>query len=297
MRKMSKKVLSKYLSIIFVAILVIAIVYGIFVWTRQKSSEDELSEYIKKKEFIIFDENFHVEEKANITYRWLSKNATITLVVPYDQVVKLEFISWSYNIPRDVKIYLNDYMLTELNLTKNRTNYISPFVYLKKGLYKLKFLISEDCRVPALVEGTEDTRCLSIGLSEFKKLEVDNLLVDIDTPGWHGPESYYGKPIRWMKEKGIIKLINLEKGSFNLEFFAFSFYFDRELKVYVDENLVHTSKITPDGSDKKIKMSLNPGLHIINFDVGSCDYPSRLGVSADQRCLSIAIVKPIIYRF
>jgi hypothetical protein len=100
-----------------------------------------------------------------------------------------------------------------------------------------------------------------------------------------------------MKEKGIIKLINLEKGSFNLEFFAFSFYFDRELKVYVDENLVHTSKITPDGSDKKIKMSLNPGLHIINFDVGSCDYPSRLGVSADQRCLSIAIVKPIIYRF
>jgi hypothetical protein len=196
MRKMSKKVLSKYLSIIFVAILVIAIVYGIFVWTRQKSSEDELSEYIKKKEFIIFDENFHVEEKANITYRWLSKNATITLVVPYDQVVKLEFISWSYNIPRDVKIYLNDYMLTELNLTKNRTNYISPFVYLKKGLYKLKFLISEDCRVPALVEGTEDTRCLSIGLSEFKKLEVDNLLVDIDTPGWHGPESYYGKPMR-----------------------------------------------------------------------------------------------------
>jgi hypothetical protein len=185
-------------------------------------------------------------------------------------------------------------MLAELNLTKNRTNYISPFVYLKKGLYKLKFLISEDCQVPALVEGTEDTRCLSIGLGEFKKLEVDNLLVDIDTPGWHGPESYYGKPMRWMEKKGIIKLINLEKGSFNLEFFAFSFYFDRELKVYVDENLIHTSKITPDGSSEKIKMSLDPGLHIINFDVGSCDYPSRLGVGADQRCLSIAIVKPII---
>lgn len=294
MRRMTKKVLSKYFSIAAVVLLVI--VSGIFVWTRLKGPEDELSEYIKKKEFIIFDENFHSEEKADITYRWLSRNATITLVIPYDQVIKIEFVSWSYNIARNAKVYLNNYLLAELNLTKNRTNYISPFIYLRKGIYKLRFLISEDCQVPALIENTDDTRCLSIGLGDFKKVEADNLAPYVDTPGWHKLESYYGKDMRWMQDKSIIKLINLEEGNFVLNFFTFSFYFDRELKVYVDENLVHVLKITPDGTNAGIKMSLDPGLHTIKLDAANCDYPSRLGISGDDRCLSLAVVRPIIYQ-
>lgn len=258
--------------------------------------KDELSEYIRKKEFIVFDKNFHEEEKTDINYRWLSKNGTITLVIPYDQTIKLEFICWSYNISRNTKVYLNDYLLTELNLTKNRTDYASPFIYLKKGIYKLRFLISEDCQVPALIENTDDTRCLSIGLGDFRVIEARNLATYIDTPGWYGLESYYGEDMRWVKEKGIIKLINLEEGNFILEFFTFSFYYDRELNVYVDENLVYTSKITSDGSDVKIKINLTPGLHEIKLDAIGCDYPFRLGINDDPRCLSLAIVRPIIYQ-
>jgi hypothetical protein len=294
-----KKKYKRRIKIIVLSILiffaVLALIFSIFSFQRTITSKDELSEYIKRKEFVIFDENFHEEERADITYRWLLRNATITLVVPYDQIVKIEFIAWSYNIPRNTKVYLNDYLLAELNLTKNRTNYASPFIYLKKGLYNLKFLISGECQVPALIENTSDTRCLSIGLGKFKKIEASNLAPFIDTPGWNELESYYGKDMRWMKDEGVIKLINFEERNFVLSFFTFSFYFDRELNIYVDEKLVHSSKITPDGTNVEIKMSLAPGLHVIKLDAAGCDSPSKLGISADRRCLSLAIVKPIIY--
>jgi len=285
-------------KVILLLILILFVCLALIFLTsfRGTVTKDELSEYLRKKEFLIFDENFHEEERTDITYRWLSKNATITLVVPYDQVIKIEFVSWSYNISRNMKLYLNDYLLTEANLTKNRTNYASPFICLKRGLYKLRFLISEECQIPALIEGTDDTRCLSIGLGNFKEIKADNLAPYIDTLGWNEPESYYGKDMRWMKDKGIIKLINFEEGNFVLKFFTFSFYFDRELNVYVDGEPVYTSKITPNGSDVEIKMNLTPDLHIIKLDAAGCDYPSKLGISADRRCLSLAIVRPIIYQ-
>jgi hypothetical protein len=295
MKKKYKREIEMFIPLILSSFALLFLIFLMFSFQGAKTSEDELSKYIRSKEFIVFDENFHEEEKADITYRWLSKNATITLVIPYDQIVKIQFISWSYNIPRNVKVYLDDYLLTELNLTKERTNYASPFLYLKRGLYKLKFLISKECQIPALVENTADTRCLSIGLGEFKKIEASNLAPYIDTPGWNELESYYGKDMRWMKNEGIIKLVNLEKGDFVLSFFAFSFYFDRELNVYVDDKLVHSSKITPDGNNVEIKMNLVPGLHVIKLDAAGCDSPSKLGISADRRCLSLAIVKPIIY--
>jgi len=290
--------MKRRIKVILLLILILFVCLALIFLTsfRGTVTKDELSEYLRKKEFLIFDENFHEEERTDITYRWLSKNATITLVVPYDQVIKIEFVSWSYNISRNMKLYLNDYLLTEANLTKNRTNYASPFICLKRGLYKLRFLISGECQVPALVEDTDDTRCLSVGLGKFKKIEASNLAPFMDAPSWNELESYYGKDMRWMKDESIIELINLEEGDFILSFFTFSFYFDRELNVYVDEKLVHSSKITPDGIDVEIKMSLAPGLHVIKFDATSCDYPSKLGISADRRCLSLAMVKPIIYQ-
>lgn len=294
MKRKSKRMIKIIVPLILVFFILLSLIFSIFLFQRA-ITKDELSEYIRKRKFILWDENFYEWEKADITYRWLSGNATITLVIPYDQVIKIEFISWSYNIPRNLKLYLNDYLLTELNLTKNRTNYASPFIYLKKGIYKLKFLISEKCQIPAIIEDTDDTRCLSIGLGNFKKVEVDNLASFIDTPGWNELESYYEKDMRWMKDRGIIKLINLEGKSLILEFFTFSFYFDRKIKVYVDRNLVYTSKITPDGVNIRVRMDLAPGLHVIELDALGCDYPSKLGISADNRCLSIAVVRPIIY--
>jgi hypothetical protein len=259
----------------------------------QRTFEDELSEYIKKGELIVFDSNFYEEEKSDIAYRWLSRNATITLVIPYDQAVKLEFILWSYNIPRNTKVYLNYYLLTELNLTKNRTSYTSPFVYLKRGLYKLKFLFSGDCEVPALRENTEDTRCLGIAVGNFKKIETSNLAPYIDSPGWYELESYYGKDLRWTKDKSIIKFINLEEGEFLLNFFAFSLHSNKLLKIYVDSNLVYRANIPPNGMEVKAKMSLDPGLHSIILNT-SCSYSSKLGISTEGRCLGIAVVNPII---
>jgi hypothetical protein len=288
-----KSLLTYFIPLLFIFIFIFSI--AVISSISKNCEENEISYYIKKKEFIIFDENFYEEEKADITYRWLSGSATITLVIPYDQVIKLHFISWSYNIPRDVKIYLNDFLLTELNLTPNREEYSSPFIYLKKGTHKLRFIVSGECQFPALIEGSGDIRCLSIGLGDFKKEEIYNLMLKIDSPGWYDIENYYGKDMRWMSEVGTINLINLEKSDFVLEFFAFSFYKDREVRLYVDENLIKTFKVTTNGSTENIKISLNPGLHKIRFVADGCDFPSKLGISDDPRCLSIAVVRPIIY--
>lgn len=291
-KREKRRMLLPVLLTLFVSLVLIFSIYFFFWRTIPK---DELSEYIRKKQFIIFDENFYEEEKYDITYRWLSKDGTITLVIPYDQAIKIDFVSWSYNTPRNVEIKLDDYLLTELNLTKERSTYTSPFICLKSGVYELKFLVSEDCQVPALIEDSDDTRCLGVTVGDFKKIEAINLAPYIDAQGWHDLEPYHGKDMRWVEENGIIKLINLEEGDYVLEFFTFSFYFDRELNVYVDEKSVHSSMVTPDGTNVEVNLSLQSGLHAIKLDAGGCDYPVKLGVSADPRCLSIAIINPIIY--
>jgi len=294
-KKGIKGIALKLLLTLFLSAALILLIYFSFGVFPYGEPEDGLSNYIKKKEFVIFSEDFYDKEKYDISYMWLSKNGTITLVIPYEQLIRVGFVPWSYNKPVNTKLYLNDYMLTELNVTRDRSNYTSPYIYLKRGIYELKFLNSEDCQVPALVENSGDTRCLTIAVGDFKKTEITNLVSFVDAPGWHSLESYYGKDMRWVEENGIIKLVNIEKDEYSLEFFTFSFYFNRELNVYVDDMLVHSSIITPQGNDVKVKMSLAPGLHTIKFDAGSCDYPLKLGLGTDARCLSIAIVRPIIY--
>jgi hypothetical protein len=288
--------MKKRIRVIFPVIIVLFSLILLFLMLHLEKRKDELSEYIMRKDFIIFDNNFFEEEKSDISYRWISKNAVITLVIPYDQVIKIDFFSWSYKIPREMKVELNDFPLIKLNLSNNRTHYTSPFIYLKRGLYKLKFLISGECQVPALVENSDDTRCLSVGLGDFKKIEALNLATYSDDVGWYGLESYYGKDMRWLGKEGMIRFINLEKGDYFLEFFAFSFYFERKLNIYVDDELVYSLKISLDGVNTKVKLSLKPGLHTIKLEADSCDSPSRLKIGSDIRCLSVAIVKPIIYQ-
>jgi hypothetical protein len=284
------------LGFLFGCLATFSVIYSKFISTESKFVEEKLFlEHIKKKEFISFDENFYDEEKNDISLRWLWGNGSINIVIPYDQIIKFEFLTWSYNISRRVKVYLDGYLLTELNLTKDRTKYISPFIYVRKGIHQLRLETTEKCLIPAYIENSGDYRCLSIAIGDFKKVEVYNLLSEIDSKGWYSLEDYYGKGMRWIEKEATIDFIVLEKGNFTLEFFTFSFYKDRIIKVYIDDKLISFLNIKTRGSTKKISMSLDPGVHTIRFVADGCDSPYRLSISEDKRCLSVAIVNPILY--
>lgn len=287
--------------------LIIALVFLLalmFMDDKEKKVHDDIEEYIRRGEFIEFGPGFYEQEKADIFYRWSSGNDTIRLVVPYDQIVEIDFIHWSYNEPKNVDIYLNSVLLDSLESTQKRQEYKSPNIYLKRGIYSVRFDTKEGCEVPALVESSVDTRCLAIGIGEFKHTELKNMITDIDTPGWNNLESYYGKEFRWIEDNAVIDVFNLESSDFELDFYSASFYFERELEVLLDNQPVTKVAVPPidqvpeksGGININTKMHMEQGLHVLSFKTTGCDRPSRLGVADDNRCLSVAIIRPLLYQ-
>lgn len=116
----------------------------------------------------IWDRNWFDEEKnENMSYRWMSNNATIYLVNPSKEPkqVNLTSTGWSYYKPRTLQFLIGDYS-QKLNFLVTPQK-ISGKLILNPGINILKIASEEGCDTPARIENSTDDRCLSFALGNL----------------------------------------------------------------------------------------------------------------------------------
>jgi hypothetical protein len=238
---------------------------------------------------IFYDKNWYPLGK-NETTRWMAKEANVDIFSSKEQISN--FYLWSYYRPRKVKIYLNDTLLKELNLTKEM--YSSPLI-LSKGLYTLKF-VSEECDIPNLVENSSDIRCLAVRIGNFSMIDVTDNLIDYScSSGWHDLENI-GIEFRWIAENASLEIFSYKSFEANLTIKILASYFKpRNVEIYWNDQLISDKLIshyftTETSITEKIKIKEGFNNLLIKSKEG-CDIPFLLENSTDKRCLSIAISK------
>jgi len=292
---MKRKFLFNAFLIIFISASV-SFIFNLLVvlFNLRNGMEQTLNAYIREGKKVMFDENFYPEEKDDLRFRWMKGNiASIDVVIPYDQVAVLEFFVHSYKRNKTVMLYVDDVKIDEIKVSPTRIKYVSPFMFLKRGLHKLVFIVEENCLQPLLFEPeSNDTRCLQIAVGDFKVKESNNILENLNKNGFYELEKD-GNEFRWLSNHSKFTFISLKDYEYSLEFLGFSFKKNRNLTIFIN-NLNYSYLITPSGNYVKLISFFKKGKNQIEF-VTTCDTPLSLGVSKDYRCLSIRFEKILIY--
>jgi hypothetical protein len=112
---------------------------------------------------------FYSLEKAYGSYfRWFSNEGEISLFSSQNVSIRLYAkIGWTYFSDRNFNITLNDKLIFAEKIAKNGKEF-STKVNLLKGWNKIKF--TSTCDIPAILEFSEDKRCLSLAFMSLSFL-------------------------------------------------------------------------------------------------------------------------------
>jgi len=227
--------------------------------------------------------NFFDEEKYNeIKFRWFS---TISKVYVLSNETTLSLIKLNArtipNQTRILKIYVNDMMIREYNVSEEIKPIYLPLV-LRKGINEILFVLDE-CGYVA-----NDIRCLGAAISEIQKEEIDIKNIEKISKGFYGLERAYGSYFRWMSSEGEIPLFSSQNSSVKLYAkVGWTYFSDRNLNITLNDKLIFADRISKNGKEFSIMLDLVEGWNKIKF-TSTCDVPASLEFSEDKRCLSLA---------
>ena len=110
-----------------------------------------------------YENGFFLEENyGNRKWRWANNEAILSIYSENNQNREIELNLFSYYREQNLKIYLNSQLIKEDKISPNPKK-IKVSLDLKKGTNKIK-LQADDCFIPALIEKSEDYRCLAFGI-------------------------------------------------------------------------------------------------------------------------------------
>ncbi len=245
----------------------------------------------------IYKDNWYpLEGSVNVTYRWMSHNASIFAYSPSVSMAKLNFIMYIYRNTRTLDIYVNSVFVGSYNVTENGSHITTPVITLRKGENKILLHSENGCMGVYKIENNNDARCLSFASRNMDVvIGVENLVREMKLEGennWYGLETENNISFRWMSQDAAIQILNTgkskEKAKMNLT--VWSYFKPKTLQLYLNDNMIGSYGI---GSDKKegitTDLQLNPGWNIIKFSSKEdCVIPNKVENSTDTRCLSFA---------
>jgi hypothetical protein len=243
----------------------------------------EISTSSITKFVLVLGSNWYTPEE-NIT--WAYENSTIFIFSPLKIGVKLNLSVVSYHKPRTVDIFLNDVFFDAFRVDTFGTNLITKTFYLKEGANMIKIVPEEKCDVPALIEGRNDTRCLSIGLLRVEVIQPTKGDYVLFGPNWY-EEEYDG---RWMNNNASIFIFSERDREASLFLELVSYYKSRKMDLYLNGNLIVSQVISSNRTriDKQIKLLKGENLLEIKSK-DACDIPYVIEKTTDKRCLSFKL--------
>ena len=219
-------------------------------------------------------------------YRWMSQNGTIYIFTSEKTDALLNFSFVGYR-NQTFDIVLNNRTISFYST--NLTDKIYPeLVKLNKGENVLILHSHEGCRAPS---EWNDTRCLSIGISNFtvlKGTEIKDKEI-IFGRNWFNEENISGIKFRWMPSNATLFITSPNEQKTNLKLLAWSYYKPRTLIVSFG-NSSKELNIGENATEVNLKLNLNQGINEIFFkSKEGCTLPKSIENSNDIRCLSFAL--------
>jgi uncharacterized membrane protein len=186
--------------------------------------------------------------------------------------------------------------------------FIDPFVLFKKDKEikeneSIRAIISEKFYFRSINYLTsEEQKCLidaflfQLGSAAYPKNDIfindmkDSTKI-IMTNNWHGFENWHNTPTRWMSNNATIFIYSPENRDSNLSFNVLSFYKQRTLQNYLNDDLINKQNVPTSFVEVEIPVKLKEGENILKFYTPDgcqrpCDIPELK--NKDPRCLSLA---------
>lgn len=216
--------------------------------------------------------------------RWMSNNSEMLVdLESKNSLVTLDLSPYSSIQGSKINLIVNGDSVKNVSLNERR-QVIVPLEE-KKGLNRFEIKTSEGCRVPAEVEDSSDTRCLSVYLRDLEVSDIDN-----ETRfqrGWYNEEGSGDASYRWMREESYM----IYEGSKN-HILSFSgrphnrltngsvrlFLNNREIKEIKSNSF----------ENRGILLESQKGINTVKFESSKgCVVPDEIeDASDDERCLS-----------
>jgi hypothetical protein len=236
---------------------------------------------------IIFGKNWYPPEPY-IT--WAYENSTILIYFAKRAEAKLNLTLISYYKPREIDFYVNNFMLDTFRVEPYKMNILTKTFPLREGENVIKFIPKEKCDIPAIVEKSNDTRCLTFGLFDISFVSPYELMEENKAffgPNWYEQE----KDGRWMSNNASIFLFSEKEKEVSLILELASYYKPRVINLYLNKDLILSQTIPIYRTVITIqKLKLLEGENLIEFKSSeSCDIPHAIEKTEDKRCLSFKL--------
>lgn len=242
----------------------------------------------------IYDKNWYTPEtQDNITYRWMSQNATFLFFEPAKTLDQVKFVSSSYYQPRVLDVYLNDIKISSFEITKVSDEFTLPLFVSQAGKNTIKFYSKEGCDRISGIENQSDPRCISFAFRNISVENIDNIVNFINKSydkNWYDLEVSGNASFRWMSQNATLTIFNLKPSSFeNVTMNLRSYYKPRVLQIFLNNTFVSEYNITPENGNINLNLNLSQGENLIKFhSLEGCNIPKEVENSIDVRCLSFA---------
>jgi len=247
---------------------------------------------------ISYKENWYqLETFDNITFRYMSQNATILI---YNNKGASKQVKFYFNISspfkaRTLQIYLNNKFIDSFTVTEKITEVVTPLITIQSGENILLFNSKEGCDVPSKITVSNDTRCISFKIYNINQVEWNQINKTFDYyKNWYQLETFDNVTLRHMSQNGSILIYNFKNTSklvkviMNL---SSDFGVKRNLIISLNGKIIERF-IVPSNQNFSLVTSLFYVNHGENFlvlsSVEGCSIPTDL---KDKRCLSFTIYK------
>jgi hypothetical protein len=126
-------------------------------------------EEINVKNMGKISEGFHSLETAEKkNFRWMNEKSKFKFFSLENASINLSIkIGWTYRTNRSLVVIFNNQLIQSLEIPTKGKN-ISLTLTLREGWNELQFV--SNCEIPALIEKSNDQRCLSLAFAEIKFL-------------------------------------------------------------------------------------------------------------------------------
>jgi hypothetical protein len=236
---------------------------------------------------IAFGKNWYPSE-PHVT--WAYENSTILIHSAQKARVKLNLTLASYYKPREIDFYVNNFLLDTFRVEPYKTNILTKTLPLEGGENIVEFIPKEKCDVPAIIEKSDDKRCLSFGLFDINLISPYELMDG--NKMLFGPNWYEQEPDgRWMSNNASIFLFSEKEMETSLALELAGYYKERKIDLYLNKVLV-LSQIVPTYRTEIIisNLKLLEGENLIEFKSREmCVVPHLIEGGEDKRCLNFKL--------
>lgn len=237
--------------------------------------------------------------KPDVRFTWSNGDSTISIFSAQRSEAKIRLKATSYHEARRVKMSINNILVDTIRVDPFETEVLTNTMHLREGMNTLTLEPDLPCRVPYVVEGANDTRCLSIAIDEIEVVSPfelayslnleENVNVILYGHNWYKAETGG----RWMSDNSSMFLFSEEDKRIDLGMTIYSYKDERELQIYVNKRLVDTVTV-PSRSDEIVieGLEIEKDENLLEFKTSlGCKIPSNIEDSKDDRCLSLKLLK------